>query len=135
MGGIFILVSVITMVGEPLISGKDPSSTEERVWFIFEVFFTGIFTIELILRFCVADALGDQTYLGFFKKPMNICDFGAILPCYMDVFFGADQKEIRLLKVTWFLRLLRLVHLGKLAKRNVPLAPVAIIMAGYGAST
>merc|ERR1712217_938197 len=78
------------------------------------------------MGFWVANALGDQTFLGFVKQPTNLCDFGAVLPLYLDVFLNANLQQFRLLKIARVLRLLRLVHL---AKNSAPLAPVAIILA------
>merc|ERR1712070_997987 len=60
--GTMIVCSVITLILEPLVSPKDSiSETEKKMWEAFEIFFTVVFTIELLLTFYSCDALGTQT--------------------------------------------------------------------------
>jgi len=128
MMGMLIMVSVLTMFLEPILSGTEQSELEKQVWMSFEGVFTGLFTIELTLRFAVADALGDKTHLDFVKGPMNICDFVAVLPFFMDLAIDVEQKEFRLFRVARLMRLSRLIRLGRLAKRSATFAPIAVIL-------
>mmetsp|Transcript_98623 Transcript_98623/g.279318 ORF Transcript_98623/g.279318 Transcript_98623/m.279318 type:complete len:543 (+) Transcript_98623:106-1734(+) len=128
--GIMIMVSVMTLFLEPLVSPKDKeiSETEKKVWLVFEGFFTGIFTLEFLLRLCVADALGTQTICDFLKTPMNIVDLIAIMPFYIEQIFSSDQGAFRLLRVIRLMRLTRVVRLGRLARRSATFAPIAVIL-------
>jgi len=128
--GMMILVSVLTLFLEPLISpkGEPISEGEKRVWFGFEAFFTGLFTIEYLLNFLVCDALGTQTKLQFLKEPMRICDMVAVLPFYIDQTIDMDQEEFRLFRIARLMRLSRLIRLGRLAKRSATFAPIAMIL-------
>merc|ERR1719325_163633 len=80
---VMIMASVMTPVLEPLVS--DLPQVEQMIWFVLDGFFSILFTIELLLRFIVTNALGKQTHLDFAKNPMNIADFVAVLPWYIDV--------------------------------------------------
>jgi SulP family sulfate permease len=126
--GMLILASVFTLFLEPLVRSEDPTEAEDNCWYGFEAFFTMVFTIELLLRFAVADALGTQTHCGFWKMPMNICDSVAILPFYIDQMFSSDNAEFRLLRVIRLARLARVVRLARLAKRSATFAPIAVIL-------
>mmetsp|Transcript_120076 Transcript_120076/g.350930 ORF Transcript_120076/g.350930 Transcript_120076/m.350930 type:complete len:573 (-) Transcript_120076:251-1969(-) len=128
--GIFIVISVLTLVMKPLITPSDEEAdeTEQAVWENFERFFTALFTLEFLVRFSVADALGNLTIVGFLKSPMNICDIVAVLPWYVDLIVGSSAEEFRLFRIARLMRLARIVRLGKLAKRSAEFAPIAMIM-------
>jgi len=124
-----IMVSCLTLVAEPLIStGSEIPQAEKDFWFALDGLFSVLFTLELILRFSVADASGQQTRLQFVKAPLNIADAAAVLPWYIEVVTqnnpGSDQ---RLLRVARLMRLARVVRLGRLAKKWAVLAPIAVV--------
>jgi len=128
--GVLIMISVLSLFMKPLISpsSKTLTDTEKTLWFSFELFFTAIFTVEFITRLCVADALGTMTIKGFLKKPMNIVDFIAILPFYIDQAINVDSEEFRLLRIVRLMRLSRLVRLGRLARKSATFAPIAMVL-------
>jgi len=126
--GLMIIVSVLTLVLEPLTDDGHRSHTEEDVWKGFEIFFTALFTIELLVRFCVADALGTQTMGGFCRQPGNICDFVAILPFYVELAVGQNEDQFRLLRIARLMRLSRVIKIAKLANRSSLFGPVAMVL-------
>eukprot|EP00439_Symbiodinium_sp_Y106_P046288 s2964_g5.t3 len=85
---------------------------EFRTWkFLWlEAIVTVIFTIELALRLCVADSI-----VGFFTNGFNLVDVVAVLPGYFEFFFGGDTHTLhavltlRVLRIMWFIRILRLL--------------------------
>jgi len=128
--GMLIMVSVLTLLTRPLISPVDEpmDATEEAVWETFERVFTALFTMEYLVRFSVANALGNQTFVGFLRSPMNICDIVAILPWYVDAIIGSSAEEFRLIRIARLMRLARLARLGRLAKKSAAFAPIAMIL-------
>jgi len=125
-----ILVSVFTVIVQPLTSSP---SEEKDIWWIFECFFTVAFTVELVVRFIVADAMGTMTRAAFIAKPINICDFISILPFYVDLVLQQGIEEFRLLRLVHFhritrlLRLARLVRLERIIRVHAGMAPTAVI--------
>jgi len=128
--GILIMLSVFTMVVQPLMTppGKEMTKVEEDVWYGLELSFTAIFTAEYILRLFVCNALGTQTILKFLMAPSNICDVVAILPFYIELLVPANGEGFRLLRIVRLLRLTRITRIAKLAKRNPLFGPIAMVM-------
>jgi len=129
--GLMILVSVFTLVLQPLIT---PIPEDRDIWWAFECYFTALFGAEFVIRFCVADAMGTRTQLDFIKTPMNICDLVAIMPFFMDLAMQSNPDEFRLFRVFRFgrlarlLRLSRLARLGRLTSHHPAFAPIAVIL-------
>jgi len=137
-----IMCSVLTLFLQPLISedlddSENPgecSETEACVWFGLEVFFTAIFTIELLIRLSVADALGTQTKCAFLKLPSNVLDFIAVLPFYVEVVLHEVWSSLRLLRIFRIFRIFRLARLARFARlarlssRMEIAAPVSVVM-------
>jgi len=79
-----------------------------------EAIVTLIFTVELGLRLVVADSI-----VGFFTNAFNIVDLVAVLPGYFEFFSWADKDAIhtvlalRMLRVMWFIRILRLLKVAR----------------------
>lgn len=129
--GMMIMISILTMIIRPSIEhGREDDVTkqEKDVWFVFELVLTIVFTIEYLVRLSVANAMSTQTTLQFIKTPANICDFSAIVPFYVEVGFGEDAEEFRLLRVVRLLRLTRIVRIGRLAKRSELFAPIGTVL-------
>jgi hypothetical protein len=124
-----IVCSVVTLVIKPLISsGSDIPQSEKDVWFTMDGIFSVLFTVELMLRFAVANAAGQQTHWEFVKAPLNIADVAAVLPWYLEVVTRGDPgSDQRLLRVARLMRLARVVRLGRLAKKWAVLAPIAVV--------
>mmetsp|Transcript_63587 Transcript_63587/g.176865 ORF Transcript_63587/g.176865 Transcript_63587/m.176865 type:complete len:1420 (-) Transcript_63587:166-4425(-) len=137
---VLILVSVLTLILEPLISpspseGEKLPEAQAMTWSTLEVFFTVIFTAEYLLRFAVCDAVGSMTRKTFVFVPANICDILAILPTYIDWFMKIvnptaqlDSKEMRLLRIVRLLRLSRMARVARLARKSQLAAPVAMVL-------
>jgi len=137
-----IMCSVLTLFLEPLISEDSVddenkgqcSETDECTWLGLEIFFTTIFTLELVLRFLVADALGTQTKCGFIRLPSNILDFVAVLPFYVEVVLHEVWSSLRLLRIFRIFRIFRLARLARFARlarlssRMEITAPVSVVM-------
>jgi len=128
--GVMIVISVMTLVLEPLIShGKDPiPEKEKQAWFVLEMFFTVVFTFEFLLRLAVATALETQTTKGFLKSPSNICDLIAVLPFYIEVSMQGGADEFRLLRIPRLMRLSRVMKIARLSRRSSLFGPVAMVM-------
>jgi len=109
------------------------ADTEEMYWRVAEAIFTIVFLAELLVRFAVADALGNQTHVEFLLKPLNICDFMSCLPFVVDLLAGrgtGGQENLRFLRVARLLRLSRVLRLARLGGRDGSsiFGPVAVIM-------
>jgi len=79
-----------------------------------EVFSTVTFTIEYVCRFWTCDLLGTMTHRQFFFAGMNMLDFLAIMPFYIEeVLKSADVKGLRVLRSVRLIRLFRVLKLGK----------------------
>lgn len=76
-----------------------------------EIFFAVVFTAELALRFW---STKESTW-AFISKPMNIIDFCAILPFWVDFFAShlAVKLDLRVLRVLRLARIFRLIRIGK----------------------
>lgn len=128
--GLMIFASVATLVIQPLVSPPDEPvpETDKRIWYGFEIFFTCIFTVEFSLRFAVSTAIGSQTYLGFLKSPMTICDIVAICPFYVEALVDVEREEFRLFRVIRLTRLARVIRIGRLSKTSKLFAPIAMVL-------
>jgi len=128
--GVCILVSVLTLVLEPLISPEDEvnSQLEKDIWFGFELFFTVVFVSEYFLRLFVASALGKQTECDFLKQPTNICDILAIVPFFIEQIVDTNSAHFRLLRVIRLIRLSRMARVAKLSRKSSLFGPVAAVL-------
>jgi len=128
--GVLIMISVFTMVLEPLVSpeGSVRDPTEDAVWGVVEAFFTAIFTIEYFLRLFVANAMGTQTVRQFVLQPTNICDLVAVLPFFIEKAVGGAGGGFRLLRIIRLLRLTRITRIARLAKRHPLFGPIAMVL-------
>jgi hypothetical protein len=117
--GVLIILSVFSMVLESIISpNSDTPHPEEEVmtWFVLETCFTGMFSIELLTRVLVADAMGTQTLGSFFSEPSNICDIAAVAPWYIEFIFSTVASEFRMLRTVRLIRLVRLMRLARMGR-------------------
>ena len=78
------------------------------VWDIIEAFCTIAFTVEFISRFCVCDVYG-ETVRQFLTHPLNIFDFLAIMPWYIDL-LGSNFAGLRIIRLARVLRLLKVAR-------------------------
>jgi Ca2+-binding EF-hand superfamily protein len=126
--GTMIMASVFSLVLQPLTQRQDKPRLEEDVWFGLELFFTIVFTIELLVRWAVADAAGRQSKLGFFMVPSNICDLCAVVPYYVEAILDDQEDQFKLLRVARLMRLSRVMRLAKLSNRSTLIGPVAMVL-------
>jgi len=139
--GAMIMSSVVALVLEPLTDRSDKPQSERDVWKVLELYFTVIFSLELLVRFIVADAVREMetrrgdvevqapTRWGFVKGPSNICDFCAVLPYYVEVIYGSDDdEEFKLLRFARLMRLSRVMKLAKLSNRSAMFGPIAMVL-------
>lgn len=106
------------------------AAVPSEIWLALEVIFTVVFSGEYIGRVLVCNALGKETILSYVLKPMNILDFIACLPLYVEVIFNfLLPEESRLLRISRLMRLVRifgrLSRLGHASSRISLLAPIA----------
>lgn len=98
------------------------------MWFCLEVFFNGIFTIDYVTRL-VCTGLTDGAWsgvlswsTGFLWQAMNIIDFLAILPFYLDLgpsimkLSGQPSPSGGILKILTIFRLFRLFRVMRVLK-------------------
>eukprot|EP00732_Lithocolla_globosa_P002995 Lithocolla_globosa_v1_NODE_2201_length_2113_cov_10.709427.p1 type:complete len:567 gc:universal NODE_2201_length_2113_cov_10.709427:412-2112(+) len=108
-----ILLSTITLI---LVTDESLVATEKQrnVFFGLEVFVIVIFTVEYVVRVCTCEIW----YLYIFQ-PLNIIDFLAILPFYLEVILvygvGVDTN-VSFFAVLRIIRLIRVFRLFKAAK-------------------
>lgn len=121
-----ILASVCTLVIEAML---DDPKQYDVLWKASEVYFTVLFSVELLLRYLVCDALRDQTKKDFLRNPRNICDFVAVTPWYIESAVGsASIGSFRLLRIIRLARLSRLARVGRLAHAFPTAAPIAVVL-------
>jgi len=103
---ILIFLSVLQTILE---SVRSILSQREHFFFITEWVFTGIFTLEYVLRlFCISKPL------NYAKSFFGVVDFVAIVPSYISLLLP-DSDSARSLRVVRVFRLLRtflILHLG-----------------------
>eukprot|EP00746_Dinoflagellata_sp_MGD_P120756 gnl/MRDRNA2_/MRDRNA2_56161_c0_seq1.p1 gnl/MRDRNA2_/MRDRNA2_56161_c0~~gnl/MRDRNA2_/MRDRNA2_56161_c0_seq1.p1 ORF type:complete len:787 (-),score=168.81 gnl/MRDRNA2_/MRDRNA2_56161_c0_seq1:79-2439(-) len=122
-----VLVCILALVAETFESIE--KGVGEQGWLVFEIIMTLIFTMEFFLRWLVCDSLGTMTKGQFFLKPMNICDFIACLPLYLELILGSSGvKSLRLLRMVRLVRLARFSRLAKYSGTNALIGPMAMVL-------
>jgi len=99
---LFVLLSLLTLVFQEVLA-----FVPDRLWYALEVGFTTLFTLELLLRACVANAVKPESVSGFCSNMGNICDFLAVLPFYLELVLHTDDDELQLLRINRFVRVTR----------------------------
>jgi Ca2+-binding EF-hand superfamily protein len=137
---VVIIFSVLVLVLEPLVSEgseKKHSDDEKAVWNVMEVTFTVIFSLELLIRGYVANALGTKTTCQWLREPGTIVDIAAVLPYFTDlVLDNTGSNEFKLLRVIRLLRIGRVMRVSRMAKLSVRLCkmdldvmqPVSVVL-------
>ena len=107
-----ILVSTVTFCVETLPWFYDPEpSFDSGPFLAIEASCIAAFTAELSLRFWATD---DRN--GFFKRGMNVVDFVAIVPFYVDLLArGVSFPGLSVLRVLRLARVFRLLRVSKTA--------------------
>jgi len=107
-----IMVSIIGFVAETEPSFRD---YPHDVWVITEVFCTAVFSAEYVLRLVVCDE-GGMSKFRFIVQPLNVFDFAAIAPFYIEILLNSIGTHGSALKVFKFVRLIRLIRIFKLGR-------------------
>jgi|TARA_B110001469_G_scaffold123520_2_gene135689 hypothetical protein len=107
-----IVVSTFSFVISSMPSFQDADS--KGVLAVVEVIVVGIFTVEYICRFTVH--IGSRC--AFVLSPMNMIDLVAILPFYVEKFFGGGEgmAVLRVLRVVRIFRVFKLMSKSKMAE-------------------
>ncbi|MES9851745.1 MAG: ion transporter [Candidatus Thiodiazotropha sp. L084R] len=97
---LLILVNVLAVI----LATVDYIAVQYESWILFIEFFSvGIFTVELLLRFWVADmptVEGEKpSRLKFWTSPYTLVDIIAIAPFYFGFIVNADLRLLRLLRL------------------------------------
>lgn len=107
---ILIILSVYIFVIEFFY--EDIFLKHEQLYFDLNLIILAAFTIEYLLRFFTAPKKGK-----FFVRPMNIVDFLAVFPNYLEfiLHLAVDTRELRVLRLLRLTRLLRAFKLFRYA--------------------
>ena len=107
-----IVVSTASFVISSMPAFQDADS--KGVLAVVEVIVVGIFTVEYICRFTVH--IGSRC--TFVLSPMNMIDLVAILPFYVEKFFGGGEgmAVLRVLRVVRIFRVFKLMSKSKMAE-------------------
>jgi len=107
----FITIAVSSFILETMPELKEVPS---ELWYSIEVVCNVVFTIEYVIRLWVCGVIG-STVWKFVTTPMNICDFCAILPFYLDLVFArvAWARALGVIRTVRLVRLFRIFKLGR----------------------
>jgi voltage-gated potassium channel len=104
---IFITWMIVISVAVVVLDSVAPIAAQYRMYFhIAEIFFTGLFTLEYLLR--IAMAPDRKKYIFSF---FGIVDLLSILPTYLNIFFHGRQSLL-IIRVLRLFRLFRIFKLG-----------------------
>lgn len=107
-----IVASVLTVMVESIPNlGKE----FERGFFILELIFTAVFTIEYLLRIVIS-----PNPLRYIFSFWGIIDFLAVIPTYLG-FFYSGAEYFRIVRTLRLLRVFRILKLAKYTKESVVL--------------
>jgi len=136
-----VVLSVCTIIAEPIISGSDKeaySPEEYAIWLGFDIFFATVFTLELLLRLLAHMAMSTKAPcmagFMFFADPMNVLDLIAVTEIYLDHVF--HFPVLRTLLLERFARLSRVMKLCKFRLYGCPFvapltATLVVILGTY----
>ena len=108
---------------------EDQSENDRLFWLGCDMFFAGVFTIEILLRIVARCALrpGWRTLADFFSQPLNILDAIAVIEIYLDHLL--HQPVLRLFILERFARLARVMRLCKFRQYGCPMvAPLTAVL-------
>ncbi len=108
----FIVISVITVMVESIPS---IGARYESFFFTIELIFTGIFTLEYILRILIS-----PRPLRYIFSFWGVIDFLAIIPTYLG-FIYSGVHSFRIVRTLRLLRVFRILKLAKYSKESVVL--------------
>lgn len=105
-----ILFSIACFMVETMPDFKNVSAD---TWLAMELICTVVFTLEYVIRFCVCDVVGVSQW-KFVRDPMNVCDFLAILPFYVQqIGKAAGAEDMGIIRAFRLSRLLRIFKLAR----------------------
>lgn len=103
-----IFASTVCFCAETLPANEIPS--RKRAFYLFEIFFVSVFTLEYVLRFWSTPEPKGK----FVAEPMNVIDILAILPFFVElILFLIHPTAVLDLRVLRALRLVRIFKFGR----------------------
>lgn len=110
-----IVLNVIALILE---SYEELNSKYSHIFYYFELFSVGIFTIEYFVRIWVSDKTKEdkKERLNFAFSTLGIIDLIAILPFYLPFIFPIDLRIVRILRLFRLLRIFKLSRYSKSLK-------------------
>ncbi|MCG7983212.1 MAG: ion transporter [Candidatus Thiodiazotropha lotti] len=101
---LFLSLLILANVLAVIVSTVNSFAVEYERWiFWFEIFSVAVFTLELLLRYWVADMAGAEgersSRLKFWTSPYTLIDLLAIAPFYFGFILNADLRLLRLLRL------------------------------------
>eukprot|EP00448_Togula_jolla_P031602 CAMPEP_0170632104 /NCGR_PEP_ID=MMETSP0224-20130122/35076_1 /TAXON_ID=285029 /ORGANISM="Togula jolla, Strain CCCM 725" /LENGTH=1405 /DNA_ID=CAMNT_0010960647 /DNA_START=23 /DNA_END=4240 /DNA_ORIENTATION=+ len=120
-----VFLSLVCVSLELELSGgdfEDQSDSDKQLWMWTGLAFAIVFTIEILLRLLVADAVHGHSREHFLNDPKNMCDLIAILALYLNALVPSQFRVAHLLVV------LRLMRVSAIARMTFP------TLAGKGAA-
>ena len=112
---VIILLNVVAVILESIVEIYDAF---KNVFYIFELFSIGIFSVEYILRVYTADSIYPvqnrfKSSLKYIFSAMGLIDLLAILPFYLPFLIKIDLRFLRILRIIRFLRILKISRYNK----------------------
>ena len=113
----FITWMIVISVAVVVLDSVAPIAAEYRPYFhMLEIFFTGLFTLEYLLRIALA-----KDRLKYIFSFFGLVDLLSILPTYLNIFFHGHQSTL-IIRVLRLFRLFRIFKLGHFVSEGAVVA-------------
>lgn len=112
-------MSVAQIITDSCFYDEDKSTKYDTISSGIENVVFVVFFIEFMIRLYVYNVFG-ESYVSFFKKPLNVIDFISLLPFIIDIIIIAASNyysyKVSFLRVIRIVRLIRIVRIFKLSR-------------------
>lgn len=122
----FVVLLIIASSSTVIIKTMPEFHDGNPIFTMLEIVVTLVFTLELTLRFMVAESA-----CAFFTNWLNIVDIIAVLPSYMEVLLpgsGGSASAIISLRVLRLMWLIRILRLAKVARHSRMLSACVMVL-------